>query len=174
MYYKRDWKSKGVEKGKGSVETLLTEGKPSQDEKGYVYLASTSTPSNHDPWLIDSSASYHMMMHREWLWKYEKFGVGDVLLGYDSLTNIVGWDKVWLLLKYGRRKTVPGVLHVPRLVSNLIFVSKMGDARVNIVFEKDSCKMVWGAMVLMTGVCVREGLISIKNIKIEKKGLEEM
>ena len=38
------------------------------------------------------------------------------------------------------------------MARNLISVSKMDDAGVKIVFEKDACKMVRGALVLMRGV----------------------
>jgi hypothetical protein len=36
----------------------------------------------------------------------------------------------------------------------MIFVSKMSDAGVHTLFQKDSCKMVRGAMVLMKGVWI--------------------
>ena len=38
------------------------------------------------------------------------------------------------------------------MTRNLISVSKLDDAGVEIVFEKDTCKMVQGALVLMQGV----------------------
>ena len=41
------------------------------------------------------------------------------------------------------------MLHIPGLEINLIYVSKMSDARVHTLFQKDSCKMVRGVMVLM-------------------------
>jgi hypothetical protein len=44
------------------------------------------------------------------------------------------------------------VLHIPSLARNLIYVSKMSDPGVHTLFQKDSCKMVRGAMVLMRGV----------------------
>ena len=47
-----------------------------------------------------------------------------------------------LLLNDGKIKTLSGVLHIPGLARNLISVSKMTDAGVNIVFGKDRCKMV--------------------------------
>eukprot|EP00253_Pinus_taeda_P020988 PITA_20988 len=43
-------------------------------------------------------------------------------------------------------------MQIPALTKNLIFVSKLDDAGVKIVFEKDTCKMVRGALVLMRGV----------------------
>jgi hypothetical protein len=47
---------------------------------------------------------------------------------------------------------IPGVLHIPSLARNLIFVRKMDDARVKTIFEKETCRMVRGAMVLLKGV----------------------
>jgi hypothetical protein len=46
------------------------------------------------------------------------------------------------MLKDGRSRTLPGVLHIPGLERNIISVSKMSDAGVHTIFEKDSCKMV--------------------------------
>ena len=51
-----------------------------------------------------------------------------------------------------RIRTLPGVLHIPGLARNLISVSKMDDARVKTIFEKETCRMVQGAMVLLKGV----------------------
>ena len=57
-------------------------------------------------------------------------------------------------LQGGRIRTLPGVLHIPALAKNLIFVRNMDDAGVKIVFDKDTCKMVWGSLVLMRGVWI--------------------
>ena len=46
-------------------------------------------------------------------------------------------------------------MHIPGLARNRISVSKMADAGVKTVFEKDKCKMIRGAMVLMKGVQYR-------------------
>jgi hypothetical protein len=42
----------------------------------------------------------------------------------------------------GRIRTLPGVLHIPGLAINLISVSKMYDAWVKMVFEKETHRMV--------------------------------
>jgi hypothetical protein len=44
------------------------------------------------------------------------------------------------------------VLHVLSLERNLISDSKMSDAGVHTLFQKDLCKMVRGVMVLLRGV----------------------
>jgi len=57
-----------------------------------------------------------------------------------------------LKLQGGGVRTLLGVLHILALAKNLISVSKLDDAGVKTVFKKDTCKMVWGALVLMRGV----------------------
>ena len=88
-HYKKDYRSKNVEKEKGYEDTPSTEAKNSSEEGGYVYLASTGNPSEHDTWLIDSGASCHMTPHREWLCEYEKYNGEDMYLGDDSLASII-------------------------------------------------------------------------------------
>jgi hypothetical protein len=99
-----------------------------------VYLASSSTHADHQAWLIDSSASFHMTPHREWFYKYEKYDGGNVFLGNDSTTRIIGKGRVKLRLINGRIRTLPDVLHIPGMARDLIYVSKMEDARVKTIF----------------------------------------
>jgi hypothetical protein len=115
-------------------------------------LESTGTHADHDVWLIDSGASYHMTPHREWFFEYEKYDGGDVFLGDDSTTKIMGCGRVKLLLKDGRIRTLLGVLHIPKLARSLIYVSKLDDAGVDNILGKDTCNMVRGEMVFMRGV----------------------
>jgi hypothetical protein len=49
----------------------------------------------------------------------------------------------------GRIRTLFGVLHIPRLAKSLIFVRKMDDAAVKTMFEKETCRMVQGAILLL-------------------------
>ena len=60
--------------------------------------------------------------------------------------------KFKLKLQGGKIRTLLGVLHIPALARNLISISKMDDAGVKIVFEEDTCKMVWGSLVMIRGV----------------------
>eukprot|EP00253_Pinus_taeda_P005309 PITA_05309 len=97
-------------------------------------------------------ASFHFTPHREWFCEYEKYDGRDVFLGDDRKARIIGRGKVKLKLQGGRVRTLPSVLHIPALARNLIFVCKLDDAGVKTVFEKDTRKMVQGALVLMQGV----------------------
>ena len=69
-HYKKDCKSKVVSISKESKVTQSSEGKSMEDEKGDVYLASTSTQMERESWLIDSRASFHMTPHRHWFYEY--------------------------------------------------------------------------------------------------------
>eukprot|EP00253_Pinus_taeda_P023847 PITA_23847 len=125
------------------------EAKTTSDEGGDVFLASSSTHVDHEAWLIDSGASFDFTPHREWFCEYEKYDGGDVFLGDDRKARIIGRGNVKLKLQGGRVRTLPCVLHIPALARNLISVRKLDDVDVKIVFEKDTCKMVQGARVLM-------------------------
>eukprot|EP00253_Pinus_taeda_P014378 PITA_14378 len=141
-HFKRECKSKAPDKGKGFDDAPSAEAKTTSDEGGDVYLASSSTHVDHEAWLIDSGASFHFTPHRELFYEYEKYDGGDVFLGDDRKARIIGRGKVKLKLQGGRVRTLPDVLHIPALARNLIFVSKLDDASVKTVFEKDTCKMV--------------------------------
>jgi hypothetical protein len=150
-HYKKQCRSK-VEKKKGFEESSSIEEKTSKEEGGDVYLASSITHADHEAWLIDSGASFHMTPHREWFYEYEKYDGGNVFLANDSTTRIIGKGRVKLRLIDGRIRTLLGVLHIPGMARNLIFVRKMEDVGVKTFFEKGTCRMVRGAMLLMRGV----------------------
>jgi hypothetical protein len=75
--------------------------------------------------------------------------VGNVFLEYDSITKNMRRGRVWLLLKDGWVITLPSVLHITSLARNSIHMNKMNNGGVQNIFEKDMCKMVRGAMVLL-------------------------
>ena len=106
-HYKNNCKSKNVEKTKGYADTPSTEVNNSSEEGGDVYLASMGNSTERDIWLIDSGASCHITPHREWFYEYEKYSGGDVYLGDDSPTSIIGHGRVKLNLKDGSIKTLP-------------------------------------------------------------------
>jgi hypothetical protein len=72
-----------------------------------------------------------------------------MFLGDNSTTKIFKRGRVRLILQDGRSRTLLGVLHIPSLERNWIYVSKIGDAGVHTLFQKDSFKMVRGAMALI-------------------------
>jgi hypothetical protein len=67
-------------------------------------------------------------------------------------TRIIGRGRVKLRLIDGRIRKLLGVLHIPGLARNFFYARKMDDARVKTIFEKETCRMVQGTMVLLRGV----------------------
>ena len=100
--------------------------------------SSSSTHVYHEAWLIDSSASFHFTLHRESFYKYDKYDGSDVLIEDHRKARIIGCGKEKLKLQGGRVRTLLGVLHIPALARNLIFVSKLDDVGVKTMFEKDT------------------------------------
>jgi len=144
--------SKNVDKENGSDDASSTEAKNSTEERGDVYMTSTGTHVDFDAWLINSNASFHMNPNREWLSEYGKYDGGDVSPGDELTTKIMGCGRVKLLLKDGRIRTLPRVLHILDLARSLIYVSNLDDANVDTLLGKGTCKMVRGVVVLMRGV----------------------
>ena len=78
----------------------------------------------HEAWLVELGASFHMTPNREWFCEYERYGRGNVFLGDESTTRVVGRGKVKSRLIDGRIRKLLGVLHIRGLSRNLIFVRK--------------------------------------------------
>ena len=93
-----------------------------------------------------------MTPHKDWFGEYENYDGGDDFLGDDWTTKIMGCGRVKLLLKDGRIRTLPKVLHIPYLTRRLISISKVDDVGVDTLLGKGTCKMVRGEMMLMRGV----------------------
>jgi hypothetical protein len=107
-----------------------------------VHLASTSTYSYRDVWLIDLGASIHLTPYMKWFCEYENYNGGDVFLGDVLTTKIIGGGRVKKVLKDGRIRNLPRVLHISDLAKSLIFVSQMSVVGIQIVFENETSKMV--------------------------------
>jgi hypothetical protein len=79
-----------LRKRRDMKKLLLHKKIPPRKEEGDVYLASSRTHADHEAWFVDSGASFHMTPHREWFCEYERYDGGNVSLGDDSTTRIIG------------------------------------------------------------------------------------
>lgn len=92
-------------------------------------------------WLIDVCASFHMSSHRGWFLKYEKYDNGKVYLADDSHLKIISHGRVKIIFSDGRVKGIDGVLDIPDLAQNLLYVSKLNDVGVQVFFSSGGYKM---------------------------------
>ena len=63
---------------KGYEGAPSTEENITKEEGEDVHLASSSTHVDHEAWLVDFGASFHMTPHREWFCEYEMYDGGNV------------------------------------------------------------------------------------------------
>jgi hypothetical protein len=96
--------------------------------------------------MVEPGASFHVTPQKEWFYEYKRYYGGDVFLGDESTSKIIGLGKLKLNLMDGRIRTFPGIMYIPILARNLIFVRKMDDAGVKTIFEKETYRMVRQAM----------------------------
>ena len=87
-HYKKQCRSK-VEKKKGFEEAPFTELNTSKEEGGDVQ-DSLSIHADHEAWLVELGASFHMTSHREWFYEYERYDGGNVFLADESTTKTIG------------------------------------------------------------------------------------
>eukprot|EP00253_Pinus_taeda_P004912 PITA_04912 len=106
--------------------------------------------SNHDQhWLLDSGASNHMCIHREWFKTYKSINDGVVYMGNDVTCNIVGIGSIQLQMVDGTTKILTDVRHVPELRKNLISLGALDTYGYKIVIQGGVMKIYKGILLVM-------------------------
>jgi hypothetical protein len=67
-----------------------------------------------------------MNPHSEWFCEYERYDGGDFFQGDESISKIIGQGKFNFRIMDRRIRTLPNVLHIPRLEKHFIYVRKNG------------------------------------------------
>ena len=87
-----------------------------------MYLDSSSTHVDNEACLVNLGASLHITPHKEWFGEYGRYDGDDVFLGDDSTAKIIGRGKFKLKLMDGKIRTLLGVLHIPGLALEILFL----------------------------------------------------
>lgn len=110
----------------------------------YTSLGTSSTISAND-WYIDSGASAHMTMHRNWLNNICKPPNRDIIVANNEHIPISGVGSLNLSVYTANNNVsnieVTEVLHVPDLSTNLLSVSQMVRNGNSVLFNGDGCKI---------------------------------
>ncbi|XP_052757808.1 uncharacterized protein LOC113516220 [Galleria mellonella] len=113
-------------------------------DSGYVAVFSATTKNNNG-WYIDSGASMHMTMRRDWIYDEIPPPISNIKIANDKMLPVKSCGKLNLNVigKDGNKHTiqVKNVLYVPELVSNLLSVSQMINNGCSIQFTKYGCKI---------------------------------
>jgi len=106
--------------------------------------------SKHDQqWLLNSGASNHMCIHREWFKTYRSINDGVMYMGNDVTCNIVGIGSIQLQMFDGTTKMLTDVIHVPDLRKNLISLGALDTNGYKTVVQGGVMKIYEGILLVM-------------------------
>jgi hypothetical protein len=115
--------------------------------------------------MVYLGVSFHMASHIEWFSKYENYDGGKVYLASDSTLQIVGCGRVKIQFPDGRIKGIDGIMHIPGLTQNLLYVSKLNDIGVQVSFLSNGCKMArWFWQGVLKLVCCTSWMHMLFNV----------
>lgn len=103
-------------------------------------------------WILDTGASYHMCLHRDWFSTYEPLAGGSVTMGNDAVSLTVGIGSVRIRCHDGTVRTLTDVRHVPDLRMNLISLGTLASIGCKYSGEGNTLKITKGSLVVMRGL----------------------
>jgi hypothetical protein len=97
----------------------------SSSDRYVVLVAFTGCANNGDEWILDSVASFHICINRDWFITYDFVQRGYVKMGDDSSHQIIGIGSVQIKMHDGIIRTLTDVRHIPDIRKNLISKSSI-------------------------------------------------
>lgn len=119
--------------------------KNKSDTKNNGFIAAFSAMSFSDSasWYVDSGASMHFTMHRDWLEDETTPPVQNIRIADDKILHVESCGNVTISVPSNEgcynRILVRNVLYVPELSTNLLSVSKMIKSGCKVEFNKVGC-----------------------------------
>ena len=86
---------------------------------------STNLVDSSTSWVIDSSASFHIISMRDLFTSYTPGDFGSVKMVHEGVTRCIGVGQVCLEMSNGSRLILKHVKHVPDVQLNLLSVGKL-------------------------------------------------
>ena len=109
--------------------------------------------------VVDSVATRHICANRDAFTSYTS--VGDdkkvVYLSDSHIAQVLRKEKVILKLTSGKTLTLNDVLHVPKIIANLVSIALLGKVGVKVSFESDRIVMTKNNIFVGKGFC-KQGL----------------
>ena len=102
-------------------------------------------------WVIDSGASYHVTARRDFFSSYTSGNFGNVKMGNDGASKIVGIGNIFLETNVGCRLVLKDVRHVPDIRLNLISTGLLDDDGYISSFGDGKWKLTKGNLVIAKG-----------------------
>jgi hypothetical protein len=80
-------------------------------------------------WVVDSGASFHITLHKEYFTSYTSGITGQVRMGNSGSSTIVGKGSICFETNTGCRLVLDDASHVPDIRLNLLLVGMLDDIR---------------------------------------------
>ena len=102
-------------------------------------------------WVIDSGASFHVTSHIDFFTSYKTGDFGNVRMGNNGVSKIVGIGDVCLETSIGNKLVLKDVRYVPDISLNLISSSRLDDEGFTNSFGESKWKLTKGSLVVASG-----------------------
>ena len=91
-------------------------------------LTTSNVSEYHYGWLVDSGASHHMCLHRNWFHTYQSVDDSMVYMGNNVTCKTVGIGSIRIKMYDGIVRTLIDVRHEPELRKKLISMGVLDNA----------------------------------------------
>lgn len=100
---------------------------------------------------MDSGGSYHMTPMRDYLFDFEEYDAGTVLLGDDRACAIWGIGNVRVQIQDGSSFILENVRYIPELKRNLISLGTLEKEGYTVKMQNGRLKVIRGSMMVLCG-----------------------
>ncbi|KAJ0169236.1 hypothetical protein K1T71_015266 [Dendrolimus kikuchii] len=115
-----------------------------QNDSSYVAVFSASF-NNDSSWYIDSGASMHMTMNKDWIYDEKMPPIDNIKVANNKVLKVASCGKVNLNIIQPKGITstiqVNDVLYIPELSTNLLSVSQMIKNQCKVEFDNKGCNI---------------------------------
>ncbi|KAH9688940.1 Integrase catalytic domain-containing protein [Citrus sinensis] len=170
---KECWSNQKRREGK-EPESSNTQGcVASTSDDGKILYSEATTVSEgrkqlSDVWLINSGATWHMTLRREWFHTYEPISGGSVYMGDDHALEIASIGTIKIKMFDGTIRTIEEIRHVNGLKKNLLSLGQMDSHGYKTYVENGIIKIVKGALVLMKAEKIGVNLFMLKGETLQE------
>jgi hypothetical protein len=138
-------KNKSNDEGKASIAASISE-----NSDGDTLVAFAGCANNGDEWILDSGASFHICINRDWFITYNSIkSGGSVRMGDDRPCEIVGIGSVQIKMHDGIVRTLTDVRHIPDMTKNLISLSTLDGKGYKYSGGDGVLKVSKGSLIMM-------------------------
>nr|GEV86883.1 zinc finger, CCHC-type [Tanacetum cinerariifolium] len=123
-------------------------------------------------WIIDLEGSYHVTYKRDYLFDFEEYDGGNILLGDGKECRIQGTGKVQVQMRDGLSFMLDNVRYVLELRQNLILMGTLEKEVFTVKMQSGKFKVIRGSMVVLSGTRRANYVYTLDGQAVTKKTLK--